>query len=155
MSYEFLDAYNWDEEFLPYLCDHFQPDKIIILMNQINYDISPAICELHLQAGIIDMKIPIFKSKFNSNHYCIFPGEKRSNNGNKYYNITFSDNNLSYSENISSIKRIKKSLLNIFLYDNGNLEIDEVFDNPHDIILPNFIISASLFYARKQDKKPS
>ena len=101
------------------------------------------------------MKIPIFESEFNSRHYCIFPGEKRSKSGNKYYNIYFSDKNLSYSENISSIKRIKKSLLSIFRYDNDKLGIYDVFGNPHDIILPNVIISASLFYARKQNKQSS
>ncbi|MFW6016003.1 MAG: hypothetical protein ACOCRK_06160 [bacterium] len=156
VSYEFLDDYDWNENILPKLCKHFSLTKSIIEVQKIDLDISAVVAEIHLKLGFVNMIVPIFESKFNNSYYCVLQGENKSRNGYTYYNVTFSSKNLTHDQSFTSISRIKKSLVDIFLYRIGKASFDEVFDDEYNINLPHFILSADEIFSQfNRDKKIS
>lgn len=147
VSYEFLDDYDWNFDALPFFCYYFTPTKHIIEVLEVETSNMDKADSITVRMGFVIMKVPIFKDK--GNYYCVLQGEKTSKNGNKYYNINFDtpDNKYGRKMQYQLNNELKKALVGIYMYMCGAAEFEDVFDNQYDIVLSEFVVSASELFA--------
>lgn len=145
VDYQFLDHFNWEEKILPFSCNHFDPIKDIIELQDINEKITHATAEVTLAVDFVVLRCLIYKSKLvEEGYYCQLPGEKTSSDGKKYYGVSFGSYNFL---NESNIMEIKKTIVDLYLYYSGKLDlVNNIFDNEYDIFLTNYIICGSTFF---------
>ena len=143
-----MEKHNWNKEILPDHCIHFEPSKKILQVANIeNFNHTNPTGQITIKAGFVSIKIPIFESKFDNSYYCILQGQKKDKNGKIHYNLTFENDNLSEKEKKESIKRIKSSLVDIYLIYINQIKAGNILDEEYMIRLPNFIISAESIFS--------
>ena len=153
MSFNFLDQYDWEVN-AGNDCDYFESSKVIVELKDIDYSVSNTEAVVVITVGSVEFRIPVFHSKFNDGLYCIFPGENRSKNGFKYYNISVITG-LSVGKNKSIIRTIKDIIIDIYLYFELEKNNDEIFDTSDDeVILDDFIFSAKDYFAQTEEGCP-
>lgn|GEM_PF-2401666 len=153
VTYKFLDQHNWSINAAED-CSHFETDKAIVKLKNIDYDVSYALAVITLAIGVIEFRIPIFKSKYNDGYYSIFPGEKKSKKGVRHYNITI----LRRASTLSSgsiINQIKSIVTDLCLYCGDIREDIDILDDDFEGEFDDFIFTAKEFIDRFISEKLS
>jgi len=152
VSFGFLDQHNWGVNAAKD-CDYYESSKVIVELKNIEYGVPKTKAVITITVGSVEFRVPVFNSKFDNGLYCIFPGENRSKNGFKYYNISVITG-LSAEQNRSIILTIKAIIIDIFLYFELEKD-DEIFDNREDeIIFEDFIFSAAAYFKQLEEQCP-
>ena len=152
VSFNFLDQHDWGVQ-AANDCDYYETAKVMVELKNIEYGLPNTKAVITINVGSVEFRVPVFNSKFDNGLYCMFPGENRSKNGFKYYNISVITG-LTAEQNKSIILTIKAIIIDIFLYFEFEKD-DEIFDNrENEIIFEDFIFSAKAYFKQLEEQCP-